>query len=1468
MSQPSSINRLIRSKLVQTGMLTFGLLVSNLSYGAGCTEAEVVNSSGQCGCCKANQNIQTQGNPVSTNTTAPINVLSGNKFRQEQDVKPQDISQTIGLEYTRYYNSQSNYANVLGYGWRSSYDIQLLDTNDSIQIIQSDGSQLFFYPTIKSLNNGLKQTIYTANNKKYGYITKTNNTGYPTWQWQYPSGQQLSFNSDTRYLRTNTILGKLERIVNNSYQPNSDYLALRYDNEQRLIQVEDSRSRQLSISYTTTQYGLPLVTVRSPQGQYHYYLDKQGNLSQYVNANGDRTAYYYQDPYDPHNLTKKVLYPASNPQQSQLLGQWQYDKNDRVIYESLANGKQAIHMQYDNNAPINKSASLNENGSKVYTNVLTNALGQQTSYQFNIIHGNYRTLNVQGAGCQSCGTTTLPTKLDEHGNLIEKVVGDNTYYYSYDDLSRLTRIELKTKEGTKQWLQSRTYQGENYVPTTISQPSVISGKQVTTQISYNQYQQPIQVIQQGYIPATATSSEQVVERQIVYHYGMVNGNSKLISIDGVLPGSVDTTTYQYNTQGQLVQINHPEGLTQRFGYDEAGHISHFQEVDGVTIDYQYDNQGKVIQTTQAGKVSKINYDAQGRLQQLIDPLGQTLNYQYNNAGELSQLNDGKLAQINLIRDIEGNLTQADLVVNGKLENQAKPPKQQNNNLKFESDDPEPPLISKSIKDKNGHDTIAYFDDFGRVIAEQSPTIGLTTYQWDNNDNLTQVRNALGQTINIAYDNYGRKKLVQTNKERINFSWNDKNQLIAIKSNNYAVEYVYDENNNLSKAMWGLDGKQFAVEYKYDEKGNLITKILPSGTQFNYFYDGKTGKLNKVTQYKLLFNSTIASNLIDHNPYDNTAEFDLGNSLRQKNSYRKDGTVDFAGNKEIAYSQSQTYQDGYAIGYSYGGKSPQIMDENFNNNQQDNKSLSQYASSQDSYNAIGQLVKDDRHQYNYDEFGRLTQIYDLSHHLIAQYDYLITGERYKKSIFKDGKPVQTVYYIYENNILTGEYSDSDASQTKEYLYYGMRPIAMLDKDNTYYLITDHRYGVIAVTNEDRKTVWQGDIQANGGINSINSHIDMNLRGSNQYYDSESGLHYNINRYFSPIRNQYLTPDPVGLAVGNDLYAFAFNRPHEFVDLDGLAPETDEDATTFGKYVHKMAFDVQIQARNLLLNSQSYTKYLDVAQVPSWGGQNSRIYFGKSTWPTGLGGAMPDAYFVDKANLQKEKNGKPFIGKLWELKPISYLWDKSKHDKATNQINRYLSSKLKGKWSAGGCDLILAPVNLPYGGKLYEIKFLHDFVNADVKRVRNEPEAKATSGLIYYTHKELKTQKQTQTSTEAANALSKDNKASELKSEFSKFVDSFKDLSTIQKAGIIALLIFAVVALIMMATGVTVGGIISAVISALTWIINQVMLGAMGLFAALATIFGASMTAANAQVNGEKAKKGTLDKMYDKFKSWFN
>jgi RHS repeat-associated protein len=44
----------------------------------------------------------------------------------------------------------------------------------------------------------------------------------------------------------------------------------------------------------------------------------------------------------------------------------------------------------------------------------------------------------------------------------------------------------------------------------------------------------------------------------------------------------------------------------------------------------------------------------------------------------------------------------------------------------------------------------------------------------------------------------------------------------------------------------------------------------------------------------------------------------------------------------------------------------------------------------------------------------------------------------------------------------------------------------------------------------------------------------LRFQGQYFDQESGLHYNRHRYYNPDVRRYLTPDPVKLAGGINAY----------------------------------------------------------------------------------------------------------------------------------------------------------------------------------------------------------------------------------------------------------------------------------------------------------------------------------------------
>ena len=83
------------------------------------------------------------------------------------------------------------------------------------------------------------------------------------------------------------------------------------------------------------------------------------------------------------------------------------------------------------------------------------------------------------------------------------------------------------------------------------------------------------------------------------------------------------------------------------------------------------------------------------------------------------------------------------------------------------------------------------------------------------------------------------------------------------------------------------------------------------------------------------------------------------------------------------------------------------------------------------------------------------------------------------------------------------------------------------------------------------MWQASYDPFGAaVVSPESTLVNNLRLLGQYFDSETGFHYNWHRYYDPGLGRYLNPDPIGLDGGLNLYGYVQNSPINLTDPRGL------------------------------------------------------------------------------------------------------------------------------------------------------------------------------------------------------------------------------------------------------------------------------------------------------------------------------
>jgi RHS repeat-associated protein len=107
---------------------------------------------------------------------------------------------------------------------------------------------------------------------------------------------------------------------------------------------------------------------------------------------------------------------------------------------------------------------------------------------------------------------------------------------------------------------------------------------------------------------------------------------------------------------------------------------------------------------------------------------------------------------------------------------------------------------------------------------------------------------------------------------------------------------------------------------------------------------------------------------------------------------------------------------------------------------------------------------------------------------------------------------------------------------------------------FYVHTDHLGTPKVVTDAAQGIAWAADYLPYGEAQVTAEAVRLNVRFPGQYFDAETGLHYNHHRDYNPILARYIESDPIGLNGGLNTYTYVLNNPLNFIDPLGLRWET--------------------------------------------------------------------------------------------------------------------------------------------------------------------------------------------------------------------------------------------------------------------------------------------------------------------------
>jgi RHS repeat-associated protein len=319
------------------------------------------------------------------------------------------------------------------------------------------------------------------------------------------------------------------------------------------------------------------------------------------------------------------------------------------------------------------------------------------------------------------------------------------------------------------------------------------------------------------------------------------------------------TNYERDHKGRLTRADQVEGKARKLVRDERGRVIRRETTSGKVYDYTRNQRGLVTKVRDnRNRELHVSYDARDQVSSIVDPTGRKFEVTRDGQGRITRLKypDGRertreyneVGQVVARTDTQGNTTRYQYDFRGRKTRVEKPTGEVTT-----YDYATLPGLPEScgcesltdgastVVDANGRHTSSLFDSEGRLLARTNAlgtgAQSTDTFTYDEKNNLTSRRDALGRTWRYTYDAHGHRTSEVDPLGRVTaYEYDENDQLIAVTLPNGGVtQYAYNRRGLRTKVL-DAEGNLTRTTYNRDGQITSVRDALGNVTRYSYTLD--------------------------------------------------------------------------------------------------------------------------------------------------------------------------------------------------------------------------------------------------------------------------------------------------------------------------------------------------------------------------------------------------------------------------------------------------------------------------------------------------------------------------------------------------------------------------------------------------------------------------------------------------------